>query len=777
MLYSQKTSPSADSGRPERSPRVLFRFFYLLFLQVVASMNDTLTTAIELHKSGQLGQAAQLYQKILIEEQDNAAALHLLGVVHDQQGQHARAVEEISRAVALQPNVPAFHANLAEAYRALGQLERAAGCCRTALRLWPDYPEAHCNLGLALQGLGRHGEAADQFQCALQLRPDFAVAHNNLGITLRELGKFDDALDHFRRAAELAPEYPPARTNLGQFLLDLGRPEEALPHCQEAVRLQPDLAPAHHNLGNALRAIGRLVDARSAYLEAIRLDAQLALSYAHLGLVLQQDGQLNDAVPWLKQALELQPGNAEFWEFLGDLYIELEEPTEAIPCWEKAVELGPERPSAHSGLGWALHEEGRSPEAAKHYRTALQLQPDFAGARMSLGGLHEESGDLAEAETAFREALALQPTFALPHARLATLLRGKLSDSDLSALEARLADPKLADGPRARLLFALSHVLDGRGEFARAAECMQVANALTLEMSRKQKRVYSPVEHEHFMDKLLSAFNSEFFSRAHGAGLDTRQPVFVFGLPRSGTTLCEQLLASHSKVYGAGELRLARQTFEAIPSVLGRSEPAIGCVSDLDSAAIGRLAERHLQPLRDLAPPVAELSPRSASAGNGKAVERIVDKMPDNYLYIGFLAALFPQAAFIHCRRDLRDIAVSCWMTDFRSIRWANDPEHLASRFRQYRRVMEHWQSVLPVKVHEVVYERLIDDFDTEARRLVTACGLEWEPACGRFHETPRTVRTASVTQVRQPLYRQAVARWKNYETTLGDLFARLPEG
>jgi hypothetical protein len=149
--------------------------------------------------------------------------------------------------------------------------------------------------------------------------------------------------------------------------------------------------------------------------------------------------------------------------------------------------------------------------------------------------------------------------------------------------------------------------------------------------------------------------------------------------------------------------------------------------------------------------------------------------MPDNYLYLGLLALLFPRATFIHVRRDLRDVAVSCWMTNFHSIRWASDQEHIAARFRDYRRLMSHWRAVLPVPVHEVVYERLVNDFETEARRLVTACGLAWEPACLRFHQTMRPVRTASVTQVRQPLYRTALARWRHYETAPADLFARLP--
>jgi hypothetical protein len=342
-------------------------------------------------------------------------------------------------------------------------------------------------------------------------------------------------------------------------------------------------------------------------------------------------------------------------------------------------------------------------------------------------------------------------------------LRGKLPDADLAALETRVADPLLTDGPRARLLFGLGHVLDGRGEYGRAAECLQRANGLCTELNRKLKREYTPVEHERFVDKLEAAFGPEFFSRVRDAGVSSRRPIFIFGLPRSGTTLVEQVLASHSRVFGAGELRLARQTFEAIPATTGRTEEPLVCVPGLDGGSIRTLGERYLKGLSSL-------------EGEGQSAEQVVDKMPDNYLYLGLLACLFPRATFIHCRRDLRDISVSCWMTDFRSIRWANDPEHIASRFRQYRRLMKHWQSVLPVPVHDVVYETLIDDFETESHKLLAACGLDWEPDCGRFHETARPVRTASVIQVRQPIYRRSVARWKHYEASLADLFALLPD-
>jgi tetratricopeptide (TPR) repeat protein len=722
-------------------------------------MSNELTAAVAMHQAGQWDKAARLYLMVLARQEQNADALHLFGVLHHQQGRPDQAVALITQALALRPNMAAYHANLAEAYRALGQRERAVGCCRAALRLWPDFPEAHCNLGLALQELGRKDEAAESFRRALHLRPEFPVAHNNLGIALRDLGRPDVALSHFRRAVELDPGYALARSNLGQLLVERGQAEEALPHCREAVRLQPDHAAMHHNLGNALRSLKRPVEARAAYLEALRLDPNLALAHSHLGLLLQGEGQLGEALTWLRQAVDLEPANPHFWEDLARLHEEREDLRLAIPCWECVPTFGPERAAPHLSLGWALQEEGRLAEAGWHYQEAVRLEPASASARLNLGGLHEEEGELAQAEADFRAALRLQPRYALPHARLATLLRGKLADSDRAALEERLADAQLGPGPRARLLFGLAHVLDARGDFDRAADCLRQANALTLELGRGH-RDYFPAEHETFVDGLLRAFDRDWLTLHAGAGLDTRRPVFIFGLPRSGTTLVEQVLASHPQIYGAGELRLARQSFEAIPEVLSRADQPLDSVRHLDGAAIRQLGERHLDALQAL---------------DGGRFSRIIDKMPDNYMYVGLLAALFPRAVFIHCRRDLRDVAVSCWMTDFRSIRWANDPEHIASRFQEYRRLMDHWQAVLPGRIHHVDYEETVADLEGVARRLLAACGLEWHPACLEFYRSQRPVRTASVTQVRQPVYKQSVARWKNYERALAGMFAALP--
>jgi hypothetical protein len=235
--------------------------------------------------------------------------------------------------------------------------------------------------------------------------------------------------------------------------------------------------------------------------------------------------------------------------------------------------------------------------------------------------------------------------------------------------------------------------------------------------------------------------------------------VFLFGMPRSGTSLVEQVLASHSQIHGAGELPLVQQAFEAIPEVMQRTGAPVDCISELTPAAVGQLAVWLLGQL---------------SALDGGVAARIIDKMPENYIYLGLMATLFPSAIFIHCRRDPRDIATSCWMTGFRSVRWASDTAHIASRFHQYHRLMNHWRAILPAPIHDVWYEDLVGDPEGVTRRLLAACGMEWQDSCLDFHRTSRPIRTASSTQVRQPVYHSSIGRWKNYESELADLFAAL---
>jgi tetratricopeptide (TPR) repeat protein len=719
--------------------------------------ND-LAEALRAHQQGDLVLAARKYQAILAHDPQHIDALHYLGVALLQMGDAPRAVESIARAAALAPTSAPVHANLAEAYRSCGILERAADSCRSALRLEPDHPQATNNLGLILLEQGETTAALELFRAALRLQPASAVVHNNLGNALRLNGDNAAALAAFREAVRLDANFADALGNLGQLLVEQNQAAQALVHCQDAVRLRPEVAELHNNLGNALRSLGRLAEAKTSYQAALRLKPALGITYNNMGQALQEEGELRAALRWYQQALQLAPNVARIHANFASAQEEQGDFCQAIARYQVALQLDPQFAEAHNGLGFVYHQQSRFAEAQAEYREVLRLRPTFASGHCNLGYLLEELGDLTEAETCYRTALRLEPQLAQAHAQLATLLRGKLPEDDLGALERVLARPHLPLGPRLALHFGLAHVRDGRKEFEAAAEHMQKGNDLCLELWKAQGQSYDPTVHSAFVDRLINVFTPAFFERVRGFGVASERPVFIVGLPRSGTTLTEQILASHPQVFGAGELDAIKQAFDSLPRLMpGRATP-FECLAELDRSAAGLLAANHLAHLDRLNAPALH----------------VVDKMPDNYLYLGLIATLFPRARIIHCRRDLRDIAISCWMTHFRSIRWASHPDHIAARFADYQRLMAHWQRVLPVDVLHVDYEQTVADVESMAHRLVAWCGLNWDASCLAFHQTSRPVRTASVTQVRQPIYRGSLERWRHYETLLGPLLSRM---
>jgi tetratricopeptide (TPR) repeat protein len=731
-------------------------------------MGDDLEAAIALHQSGALEQAARIYQTILERDPHQADALHLLGLVAYQKKDPHRAIGLISQAIAVNPNVAAFYSNLAEAYRGTGQLERAAACCRTALALAPDHAEAANNLGLALLAQGNADAAADQFRDALRLKPGDAVFHNNLGNALRLQGDAAAARAQFHQALAIVPEFAEAHSNLGQLLLEQNDYQSALRHCQEAVRLRPDLPEAQNNLGNVLREQGRLAEAKACYAAVLELNPDLALTYSNMGQALQEEGHLPEAMAWYQQGLQRDPNSARIHGHLASALEEQENYEGAVLHYRVALRLDPKYAEAHNGLGFVLHEQGNYAEALTAYGEVLRLRPAYATGHCNLGNILEELGDFERSLASYREAVRLDPSHASAWSLMATMQRGKLPDEDLAVLRQLLSRPHLAIGKRLALHFGIAHVLDARGEYQGAAEHLRQGNALCQTLWQKQGRAYDPQAHSAFTDQLIAVFSPEFFQRVRGFGLETERPIFIVGLPRSGTTLTEQILASHSQVFGAGELRYLRDDFDALPRFTNARmpvgekgsgpPPALECLERLERETARRIAQWHLDRLQAL---------------NAQA-SRVADKMPENYLYFGLIATLFPEAKIIHCRRDLRDVAVSCWMTNFRHLHWAADPDHIAARFRDYLRLMEHWRSVLPGSVLDVDYEETVNDLEAVARRLTAWCGLDWEPACLDFHKTSRPVRTASVMQVRQPIYTRSVARWKNYKAALGPLFAQL---
>ena len=513
-----------------------------------------------------------------------------------------------------------------------------------------------------------------------------------------------------------------------------------------------ELAEQHLNAG-------RVEEAETAFRRILAVHPSDVRTLLGLALTLQRQQRLDEAAPLAEKASELEPQNPLVWHRLGELGIALQAFFQAAKFWARVVELVPNNPRSIANLGWSVHQLGRFAEAEEHYRAALKIDPDFVTAHGFLARLRIDRGDMEGAEESIRTVLALEPTSTPALTHLVSVLGGKLPAADAEKIAQCIADPSLDADSRAMLIFTMARSLDSRGDFKRAAALARQGNALRMTMGRRKTSLNDPEKHDQFVESSLRCFTRDFLAKLAGAGDPSTRPIFVFGMPRSGTTLAEQVLASHSKVYGAGELPLGRDVWDLALEAIGDGKP-LGEMNRIDAQMIAIAADQFLSGLNEY---------------DGGTCPRIVDKNPTNYLTLGLLSVMFPHATFVSCRRDLRDVAVSCWMMDFRELTWADDINNLARRIQGYVRIMEHWRQVLPVKIHEVQYESMVEDIETHARALVAACGLEWEDACLNFHRTKRPVRTASFTQVRQPVYKKSVARWKHYEHELADLFSQLP--
>jgi tetratricopeptide (TPR) repeat protein len=639
-----------------------------------------------------------------------------------------------------------------------GLLDDAARLYRRVLAINPAHADATLLLGLVALQQGNPALGLELFSRATQLDPERALYHANLGEAYRMLGRHEKAVASFQRALALDPHLAPAANNLGLSLQALGQVEAAIEAFRAALRKDPDLAMAHNNLAMALYRLGDKPAALAHFRRAVTLAPTMAEAQSNLGQLLLEIDQPEEALAHSREAVRLGPDMAEARLNLGRALLELEQPAEAEARFVEALRLSPGMAVAWNDLGLLAHEQGNLQESLERYEKSLRLDPAFAPAHSNRGVVLAERGDLQAAEQSFRAALVHSSGQAEAYFQLATLLGGELPDSDVATIRALLAAPTMSGDERSALHSALALVQDARGDFETAALHAQEANALCLAGWRTRGRTYDAAEHELLVDALVAACSPAFFERVRDFGSPTERPVFIVGLPRSGTTLTEQVLASHSQVHGGGELRLVPDLFESLPRVMvARGTPA-ECLARLDRETIGRLAG-------DLDNRLQALAPRAL---------RVVDKMPENYLYLGLLAALFPRARFIHCQRDLRDVAVSCWMTHFRKVRWASDPEHIRSRILAYRRIMDVWRRTLPVPWLDIRYEETVADLESVARRVVAWCGLDWEPACLAFHQGRRVVRSASLAQVRKPVYAHAVGRWRQYQQALGPLLAEL---
>lgn len=567
---------------------------------------------------------------------------------------------------------------------------------------------------------GELAAAATLCRQRIAQRPQSADAHRYLSQVLAASRKFSSAQRSARHACELAPADPRAWSDLGRIQALQGQLAEAAASFRAALRIDPQHADAWHNLGMALRLSG------------------------------DRDG----AFTALKKALTIDPARADTYLNLGNLLIESGQYDDAVECFERAARHDPTLAAARSRLAQQMSERGNVERAQSLFRQSLGLDPDHLAGWFGLGRALEDLGEAEGALGCYRNVLARTPDHAHALGQYLALVKGEAEPQIVARARAALTNPQTSDDARALIGYGFAKYHDRRREPQCAADAGLAANAA-------RRRLAGPLDRralERRIDGIMATCDRDFFETRRRFGVGNDQPVFIVGLPRSGTTLTEQILSSHPSLHGAGELA-------------DLSRIAARCVATDDEPwqAATRLNE---MTSREHAGEYLRSLHKNARRG----CLRICDKSPLNFFHLAVAALLFPNARVIHCRRDARDNALSIWMENFNpDQRYATDFSDLAFFRAQYERLMAHWREHLPLRILEVQYEDTVAQLESQARRLLEFVGAPWDERCLDFHRNDRAVQTPSRWQVRQPIYTRSVHRWRRYAHALPGLLEAFP--
>nr|MEA2797105.1 hypothetical protein [Phenylobacterium sp.] len=579
-------------------------------------------------------------------------------------------------------------------------------------------------------------------------------------VAFHQAGRLREAEKLYRALLKLNPTEFGCLHGLGRLCFREGRVEEAAKWFQRAVAQDKKSAAARCDLGAALARLDRHQDSVRSYEAALAIEPDHALTRFNMGTALHALGRPAEAITHFEYAIRLAPNVAETHNSLGLSLASLERHADALACYQQAIAIRPGYVPAHCNVGLALRALNRPGDALAHYRNAIELEPDQAEAHEGLGAALEALGSIDEARRAYEKAIELAPSWGLAHRSLAECTRYSAGDDPhLALMEAVARDPKaLMTTQRVHLHAALAKAYADLGDHGLASRHMIEGNRL-----QRRRIVYDEDSTLAVFDRVAAVFTAEFVRRNQGLGAASDLPVFVVGMPRSGSTLIEQILASHPKVCGAGEV----PHFGDAVASLGRghfaSDALLGHLPSITGSELQLIGARYLTEVTGL------------RAGK----ERVVNKLLGNFVCLGLIHLALPQARIVHARRNAIDTCLSRFSKIFvPGQAYSYDLGELGRYHRAYERLMAHWREVLPPgTMIDVDYEAVVADLDAEARRMVAFCGLEWDDACLAFHRTQRPVITPSKSQVRQPIYSTAVGRWRPYEEMLRPLLEALGAG
>jgi tetratricopeptide (TPR) repeat protein len=627
-----------------------------------------------------------------------------------------------------------------------GEYAAAASLCEEALRSLPDDANTMCLAARAYLALRQFEQSERHVMAALRLFPRFAVAHDVYGDLLLATGRADRAVAAYEKVLRLEPARPATLAKLDTARQLVSAPATGAPGERKTPRTRMAFAEEIRE-AEALQEAGDIKKAEDIYRRILKKDPDHVEAARLLAGIASRHKRFREAEVFLLRATALAPGYARAWVDLVEAQREQEKYDEAIAGAERLIAIEPEKAESHMVHAGVLGVAGRHEEAIAAYRRALELAPQKAAAMCGMAHHLKTIGEQEEAVRQYRACIAARPDHAEAYWSLANLKTFRFDAGEVAAMERLVQDGQLPDESLCMLHNALGLEYEARGDFDRAFANFQRCNSL-----RRKQESYDPVDTEATHDRVIRFFDERRLRE--GSSDDVHPvPIFIVGLPRSGSTLIEQILASHSQVEGTHELsdlsKLVRsyrgRRNELFPETLGH----------LRAQGWARLGREYVE----------------RTAKHRRGAPFFIDKNPNNFVFAGVVKLAMPNAKIINARRHPVDSCLGSYKQLFASGQpFTYDLTELGEYYLQYQRLMDHWHRVLPGFVLDVHYEHVVADFENEVRRMLDFCGLPFEEGCLNFHETRRPVKTASSEQVRRPLYSSSVNLWRNYERHLGEL-------
>ncbi len=745
------------------------------YRDIIAVMPDNFTSLYQLafisYQQQKLDDALSFIEKALTLEPNRADAHNAYAVMLEQKGNIGKALEEWQKAIEIDSNCYDAYINLTNAYWKIEEYEKACTHGKKAISLNPEQANGYINYGAALVSLGKTEEAIKNWEKALELHEDHPNALINLGNSYRNLGDFAKAEEYCRRALEIVPNDPSAHQNMGSLLLDQSHVDKAEEHYRKAIQYKPDYVDAHNNLSLVMMYQLRYDEAASSARMALAFDADNVEALANLSVALRNLSQFQEAEITARKALTLQPDSIEAKIdladilFLSDRYQEAEtifedvkelEPDsariymklssaqerlnkydEALISMDKAEELNPEMPEIYYKKGSILLTANRVKESIAAFDKALELNPEYVYALSSKSESLQANGQMEESKKVLEQGLAINDNIPSLYMSMSKVHKFSEDDTYFHKMKALYKNSeKMGSAEAAVLNFALFKACQDVGDYQQAFEHLKQGNNL----KRKTVPFNRTTQKDNFLI-IPESCTPEIYKQFEGKGYESDIPVFIVGMPRSGTTLTEQIISSHPDAYGAGELYH-----------LSNLEKTFGSTSPNNAYEMGK---SYIESIKSLHPDAAK-------------AKRITDKMPGNYIRILQIIATLPKAKIIHCKRNPMDTALSCYKQLFAQGQyWSYDLEELGEHYAFYEMIMKHFKDHFDDHFIEVDYEETVTDFETQARRLINYADLDWHDACLEPHKQKRSVLTASKAQVVKPVYKTSVEAWRRYETQM----------